>query len=810
MKKIKLETSGKGKQTKQHKKNWPWSFNIGLLICLTITCILYIPTINREWLLYDERIIVDGTYFATPLSIGEIFEIINSFGLNFNVLSSNTIYSSNYLTRTCPLAQVFGMLVSFFLKKEAVLYHLFNLALHLINTVLVFYILKLIFKSDSQNNPNRLLVILLTLIWATHPALTESILLSINCGATFSYIFFFSLLLDFLLNREKNTSFLRRLVIPVIFLIPMLMNEYIAALPVILFFISTHSAYKTSPLKAAFKKAFQETTPYLTGLLCYVLYFFFTTNYQAIHSMIENEFVVFLERVFWLSPQIFFHLLKVTFLPIKLSIDQTVFVNLGKTLFDPYSLFCIIFLICWLFIPLTFYILKRRLDNLCFTTWTFFLALLPFLHILMPSYTLAADRYLYTSTMFLVLGIGKILSGLTKNKQLQLTTSIVLSVILILLFTRALYRTFDWKDNYSFINSSYKMSSNSLFKAMRLGMLGKAMAVFEGEKKEEIKNYFFQTLNLLREAREDLIKEKIKFQEKLPLVIKAYGLDYDSLLSKVAFLEASSRCLELNEDYKISLELLKPYVKIINKTEPRVLELYAHLLISDKKYDLAKNVLLKANETYSNTPFILLRLIDYFIKYENNKEKAEQYLMQALKFHPYDKTILLKAIEFYQSINSPNLTAKYAYLYGLRAQSKLAYNQALSIFLNLGDLNNAKKTVNKLLKIDLQDPQTLYLASNYYYKVNDPQKALEFLLKAYNTISSSDTKLAFNITYTLSRLYIRLGNKDEAIKFSQDALQFAKTNFDSLHKLARLYKSLNLTEYFNYCIKEISNLQDNG
>ncbi|MBI2995375.1 MAG: hypothetical protein HYY52_01530 [Candidatus Melainabacteria bacterium] len=797
----------KSKQAKQHKKNWSWSLNIDLFICLTIICILYIPTINREWLLYDERIIVDGTYFATPLSLGEIFEIINNFGLNFNVLSSNTIYSSNYLTRTCPLAQIFGMLINFFLKKEAVLYHIFNLVLHLINTVLVFYILKLTFK--STNNLSRLPVILLTLIWATHPALTESILLSINCGATFSYIFFFSLLLDFLLNRDKNTSFIRRLIIPIIFFIPMLINEYIAALPVILFFISTHSAYKTSSLKAAFKKAFQETAPYLIGLLCYVLYFFFTTNYQASHLAAENEFVVFLERVFWLSPQIFFHLLKVTFLPLKLSIDQTVFVSLGKTLFDPYSLFCIIFLVCWLFIPLAFYILKRKLENLCFTTWTFFLALLPFLHILMPSYTLAADRYLYTSIMFLVLGAGKTLSNLTKTKQLQLTISTVLSVILILLFTRALYRTFDWKDNYSFINSSYKMSSNPLFKAMRLGMLGKAMAVFEGEKKEEIKNYFFQTLDLLREARDNLTKERIKFQEKLPLVIKVYGLDYDSLLSKVAFLEASSRCLELNEGYKIGLELLKPYVKIMGKTEPRVSELYAHLLISDKKYGLAKKILLKANETYPNTPFTLLRLIDYFIKYENNKEKAEKYLMQALKFHPYDKAVLLKAIEFYQLINSPSLTAKYAYLYGLRAQSKLAYNQALSIFLDLGDLSNAKKTVNKLLKIDSQDPQTLYLVSNYYYKVNDLQKALEFLLRAYNTISSSDTKLAFSITYALSRLYIHLGNKDEAIRFSQDALRFARTNSDSLHQLARLYKSLNLTEYFNYCIKEIFNLQNN-
>ena len=96
---------------------------IYLFASLVIVCILFFPALKRGWLIYDERIIYDNVYFATPLYFSEIFEIIKKFGFNFNVLSSNPIYSSNFLVRTSPIGQILGMVMGYITKKEPFLYH---------------------------------------------------------------------------------------------------------------------------------------------------------------------------------------------------------------------------------------------------------------------------------------------------------------------------------------------------------------------------------------------------------------------------------------------------------------------------------------------------------------------------------------------------------------------------------------------------------------------------------------------------------------------------------------------------------------
>lgn len=786
--------------------------NLDILACLIIVWVLFSPTLIRPWLIYDESVIADGTYFPTPSSLGEFFEIIGSFGLGFNISSSNTIYSSNYVTRSCPLAQIFGMLISFFFKKEPLLYHFFNLTLHSINICLVYFILKIFISTikDLSLIFKRTLLILLTSIWAVHPVIMEPVLLSINCGASFSYMFFFGFLLDFLVNKENNKkSEARKIIIPILFLIPMLMNEYIVTLPLVLFVISFSCTYQQNPLKKALKLSINETKPYLSGLILYTIYFLFLSHYRTSGPITENQFIAGLQRIFWLAPQIFFHLIELVVFPKTLSIDQTLFVKLGKTLFDPYSIFCIIFLLVWLVLPLSLFLIKKKIHNVFLLSWAFFLALLPFLHILMPSYTLACERYLYCPLALLIFGVGKMLAERASTRlapTFVYTVSAICSVILILCLVRSHYRTLDWKDNYTFINSSYMTSKNNLFKAMRLGMLGKVITVLEPEKEIMSKEYFFKTLDLLQKARAEITELKQKNKPQ-PLVLKSYGLDYDSLLSKVAFLEASSRYIELKEDYKVGLNLLEPFIKKPERVEPRVLELYIHFLLLDKNYNKAKRLLLRANKLYPQTSFIFSNLIDFYTFYEADTKKAEKYLKAALKAYPYEPLFLLKAINFYYKEKSLPYGALYAYLYGLRTQNKLAYEQALTTYLELEQVKNARRTADKLMKIASGDPQTLYLVSKYYYQVKEYKKAVDLLTNAYSlTLKSRNYDLTFEIGNTLARLYLLLGNQDKALLVTQEIFKIAEDNVDRLTKLAKIYKSLGLNEDFKYCLNKIQSL----
>ncbi len=783
------------------KKN----IDINLIICIVAVLLLFLPTINRPWLIYDERIIADGIYFPKANSFFEIFEILKTFGLNFSVLSSNTMYSSNYIVRTCPLGLFMGMILTFFFGREPLFYHLFNIGFHLLNTLIVFFTVKL-FISKNKTTSLNLLLILLTLLWALHPAMIEPVLLSINFGALFSYCFFFIFFLDFLKNKEKNNSLIRQLLIPILFIIPMLTNEYIVTLPLILFIYSFAETYKTNNFKSSILISLNHTKPYVIGLLIYIFYFLFISHYTI--SQVENSstIVLFLERVFWLCPQIFFHIVKLICFPLKLSIDQGIFVHLGYSIFDPYSIFCFLFLSAWLFIPLILFLSTKKFSNIFFLSWGFFFALLPFLHVLMPSYTLTAERYLYAPLAMLIFGLGKIINDSNKTHNKYTTsTIIVLSIVLIICFTRSFFRTLDWKDNYSFINSTYKTSNSSFFKAVRLGMLGKAISILEPHKQGEIQKYFQDTLKLLEVAKQEALEQKLNYQDSLPQIIKSYGLDYESLLRKIAFLEASSRCLELKENYKVGLRILEPYIQNLQIVDPRITELYTHFLLLDNRHAEAKEILLKTNSIYPQTPFILMALVDLFLKYEHDFISAEKYLLEGLKSLPYDKDILLKTLSFYQGYKDPLVTAKYASLYGLRTQSKPAYEQALSIYINTNDLKSAKNIVDKLLRLDSKDPEILYFVSRYFYKIKDYEKTLNYLTNGYENSKAlkANPNVTFEIGYTLAKCLLLSGKPDNAASISKEILSFA-TDLESLHKVNQLYIKLGLKDYSEYSKNKIN------
>lgn len=698
---------------KQNKATFKNKTILELSICIFILCLLFIPTLNRPWLLYDENILFNGNYFPTPISLSEMFEIIKTFGLNFNIISSNTMYSSNHVTRTAPLGQLLGMTISSFFKKDPLYFHLFNFFLHTINICLVFFILKHFLKS------NRFFLILLTSIWAIHPVMIEPILLSTNFGATYSYMFFLAFLLDFLKNRDKNTSKKRLILIPILFLIPMLTNEYIVTTSLVLFTTSFFYNYDKESFSKAFNKSFKETLPYFIGLFIYVIYFF-TNNFKSSHPTLGNELIVLFERVFWLSPQIFFHLLSLIFYPKTLSIDQTIFVRLGNSLFDPYSIFCIVFFLSWLLIPFYLFVFKKKYKVLFFISWGFFFSILPFLHILMPSYTLAAERYLYAPLSILIFGIGILIESSTeklKSKQYSTSTITLLILVLFLCFIRSYNRALDWKDNYSFINSTYKSTRDPFLKAIKLGMLGKTTSVFEPNQTEKVKNYFIQTLSLLEEAKKKIQIEKSIYGDKTPLIVKSYGLDYDSLLTKIAFLEVASRCIELKESHKVGLEILKPYIKNIEKINPSISEMYAYLLTVDGNVDEAKKVLLKSLEAYPDDLLILNKLIDISLSYDRDLNKAEYYLLKELNHYPYEPNILLKAISFYAFKKDTLKVARYSYLYGLRTQIVEAYIQSLIFYLKLpNEINEAVKVKNKLLKIAPNNQELLFLIGKYNLK----------------------------------------------------------------------------------------------
>ncbi len=755
---------------------------IDLFICIGVILLIYTNSLNRPWIFYDEDAIYDETVSPISSSFSESLEVLQSFGLTNNLSSSNFLYSSNSVNRINLLGIPIRSITGLFFGKDPLLYHLFNLILHGLNTCLVFLILRTLF-----NNPGftkRPMIILMTLIWACHPAHIESILLSTNANATLSYLMFFILFYDFLKNKSKNGSKLRITILPFCFVLPMLMNEYIITLPVILFTYSAIRNYGSTNLKESLKTTIKETLPYLIGFFIYSIYFI-CSSYRFSQTSSFNPVILFFERIFWLSPQIFFHYLKLIFFPKTLSIDQTAFVSLGKSLFDPYSVFCFFFMLSWLLLPLIIFLRNKKTFWLLTTCWLFFISLMPFSQILSPTYCLAAERYLYIPAFFIVFGISLLLSHLQVESKILLS---LFTVIVLLFSGRSYVRTKDWQNNIALLKSTIQTNHNDLYKGLRLYTLAKEIqksSPGEAEKYlQKGQNYYHKVLISLKGER----------NRNEPLILKSYGLDNESLLIKTIHLISFNAFINPDDNYKKYLDLFNKYKNLINRFDPKTLEVYANLLIKNGEIDESKKIFLYAYEKFPTSPFILLSLIRFEREINKNLNNTKKYLTEGLKLYPYSKEILFETLRYYQLENNLPEYAKHSYLYGLRTHSKFTYLEALTGFLTLGELDNAKKTIDKLLKLDPNDPDALYLASNYYIKKGDYDSALAFLKQAYSEIKKEDSKeqLAFNITNTLANLYLSLGNTNDALFFANEALNYTKDNPENLAKIKELIATLSI------------------
>lgn len=744
----------------KHKQNY-----FDLAICLLITCLIFSLSLFRSWIFYDEYAVYNETFIPIPSSFNELVEILSSFGLINNFGSSNFLYSAVSVIRTNLLGVPLLLVLGLFFKKTAFFYHVLCLLLHLINTALVFFILKTIFNNQIR----RIILIGLVLLWSIHPVQIESVLLSSNIGATISYIFFFALFYDFIKNKDKNNLAIRKILLPILFLLPMLLNEYVIALPLILVFYSFIENYKNNSLKLALKKTFSDSFPYITGLLLYVIYFLL--SYYAFFQPVKSHIGLTLERMFWLTPQIIVHYLKLVLFPKTLSIDQTAHVHLGHSILDLYSIFCILFVFIFLFIPLIIFLLKRKLYIFTLTAWLFFISLMPFSQFLSFTYCLAAERYLYTPLFILIFGFGLFLCNNNNSlKNFKKIFLVLFVIVLSLCGIRSVTRVSNWQNNGTLLEVTIKSSSDDLYKGYNIGQL--ALTQYRNDK-EKSENLFSKVNKLLYKAIEKYSNEKVHKNE--PMILKAYGLDPISKTIKAIYLICMHNFTSDKKDTEHCLKLFNPYLKYLDTFDPSTLELYANLLIDKGDLKAGKDIFLYAYKKYPLTPFLLVSLIRFERDIENNLRNTEEYLLKARRLFPYSKDILFEAVRYYQKAGNLKEYARHSYLYGLRAHSKFTYLEALTAYLTLGDLKNTKKSLEKLLKIDPKDPKILYFSGSYHIKMNNYEKAISELEKAYS-LRNHDKDLAFKICNTLAALYTAQNDSNKSSFYTKEALKYAGGN----------------------------------
>lgn len=799
-------------------KNKDKKKNIYLASTILVVFFIYSFSLTRGWQSFDERLFHQETLFPIPTSFSEIFEVICSFVLNYHNESMNVFFSNHMTIRSNQIASMLIVFTSYFLKKSALMYHFLQLGIHLINTTLVWLIFykttKIFFNNHREGRHTGLpqpglplLVTLFTCIWALHSASTEAVLLVTNWTTILTYTFCFAFLLYEIsqaqMTKEGKRTDLplhKTILISVLFCLTMFFTEYAYTLPLILFFILLCANTLVCPyIKNALSITINRTLPYFIGLILFLLLSFIKPESSLLNLFTSLKDIspldAHIERNLWLVPQIFLHFVKLLIFPKTLSTYQSSHLHLANTLFEPYSLFCLLFYISFLIIPITLFLFLKTssFKPVCLLIYTFYFSLFPFLHIIAPTYCLSADRYCYFPVFFLLLILLTLATNLLKPNNLKLT-AIVLSCFVFLITIRTLVRIKEWNDPSLLYKSAIKVDKNPLYKAQKLIVYGDFIGA-QGNQ-EEMEKALKESLYYSNKALKEL-KAKNKRYKKQPVTLKSYGLDYDSLILKAAYLIATVKNDNYQEPPKDILAFYEPYISNrLNTAGVSQIALFADILFKAQEIKKLKEILELGVERFPCSSGVMFALSDFYFQIEKDLDKTYKILEKAYKYFPNNPITLRKLQRYYETINDKANIAKFSYLLGLRLHLEEDYQKAALMYLDLNQIAQAHETLIKLAHLKSTSPFTLLLTSIYLDKVGNQSKSLELLNTAYLLSKKQDSHenihIIKNILANLTKIYATRGDLTTAKKYLAEFQNTKPLSNEDIRQLNLIKAQFNL------------------
>lgn len=406
-----------------------------IIALLLVSGLTWFNSITNEFSGYDDiaLIVTKGKVHNGVLSAA-------NFYIKHPSISQNGAWSNqpNFIYR--PLEWIGSALGYSIWGAKALYFHIFfNYLFHLLNTLLVFFILLRVF------NGQLLPAFATAMIWTVHPLHNEAINM-LTSGVGFLWATFFGLT-AFLINiYPKSRNWFLIILSTLCFLIAYLGSEMaIIAAPC----LTIYFFYE--------QQAFGRTIDWIRVIaawLSVVLYFQLRGSVLTESHAWTAGFSEIYERVFVLAPEIFFHYLKLYFYPAVLTVDQHHQVILSDA-FSPYHLLSMLFAI--LFAGGIIYYFRKREYLISYSLLMAVLSLGIVLNII-PLYVLARERYCYIFTLALTVAIVALVNKYYKNKIVIL----IFLIVVIALSARSIIRNQDWRNGEKLWTATLKSSSHDL------------------------------------------------------------------------------------------------------------------------------------------------------------------------------------------------------------------------------------------------------------------------------------------------------------------------------------------------------------
>jgi hypothetical protein len=464
------------------------SLKIRLVLLVLIATLSWASSITNEYVGYDDiKLIVRNDRIHN--------DILYTLQFYWNIVSdSHNVAWTNYPSVIYRPLEWTGSSIGYSLwGPKAWCFHLFvNFLFHILNTILLFFILNKIFStplneaqtklvsselgkefSDKKKNKKILnknfdyapiswwLPLIIIALWTVHPLHNEAVNM-LTSGVGFLWANLFCLTAVFLNLYVKDLTSLKGISLIVFSWVLMFLGYHGSEMTIItapmLFLI-----FLPSILKKDHKSYGFEIPKIIFAFSSFLAYSSHRSQIVTEHTEWIARSSELVERVFVLAPQIFFHYIRLFFWPAKLSIDEQHSVILENA-FKPFHIMC--FLIALIFIAAIFYFLfeknpKYKLHNYLISASLFFtgFSIAIALNIL-PIYCLARDRYTYYFCLGLFCAIALIMdkyifSGwrdLEPEKQKQKFKPFIslFLVFLVALTIRSAVKSLDWSNGERF------------------------------------------------------------------------------------------------------------------------------------------------------------------------------------------------------------------------------------------------------------------------------------------------------------------------------------------------------------------------
>lgn len=378
-----------------------------------------------------------------------------------------------------PFVMVAFLLTTVLFGKAPFGFHFVQLAIHITNAVLLFFIFSNIFNRLNTQLAKPI-ALFLSLFFVVHPAHVESVSYIASIAEPL-YTFFLLTLFLFLLKKDrKNLSYKDGFIASILFVSALLTKEgSVIFLPIAVLYFWFFASREKLIFWAKYL---------FSGLLFYLLlrFSFFGLQMESPKFLSPITHAAFYEKILTAFYS-FFIFLRTFFFPKELAVSQHFVV---KDISDTRFLIGLISMILAAAILIYFY-KKRYKPGLFFGFW-FLASVFPVLNIFFPLDMTFAERWLYFSMIGILGVIGSIFLNFKKVILRHFNVFLILGgIVIVLLSLRTIIRNRDWRDGYALYSHDIQISKDSFDLENNLGV-----ELFRRGDVEDAKRHFEKSITL--------------------------------------------------------------------------------------------------------------------------------------------------------------------------------------------------------------------------------------------------------------------------------------------------------------------------